>query len=49
MYLVEMTPKFILALIILLIYVKLSGKSQIAPMSQLYQVGNMKVYYFKSV
>lgn len=43
MYLVEMTPKFILALIILLIYVKLSGKSQIAPMSQLDQVGSMVI------
>lgn len=43
MYLVQMTPKFLLALVILLIYVKLSGKSQIAPMSQLDQVGSMVI------
>lgn len=43
MYLVEMAPKFLLALVILLIYVKLSGKSQIAPMSQLDQVGSMVI------
>ncbi|SCB73330.1 DUF421 domain-containing protein [Gilliamella intestini] len=43
MYLLEMTPKFLLALFILLIYVKLSGKSQIAPMSQLDQVGSMVI------
>ena len=43
MYLLEMAPKFLVALIILLIYVKLSGKSQIAPMSQLDQVGSMVI------
>ncbi|MCX8602207.1 MULTISPECIES: DUF421 domain-containing protein [unclassified Gilliamella] len=43
MYLLSMAPKFLLALIILLIYVKLSGKSQIAPMSQLDQVGSMVI------
>lgn len=43
MYLLEMAPKFLIALIILLIYVKLSGKSQIAPMSQLDQVGSMVI------
>lgn len=43
MYLLQMAPKFLLALIILLIYVKLSGKSQIAPMSQLDQVGSMVI------
>lgn len=43
MYLLEMGPKFLLALVILLIYVKLSGKSQIAPMSQLDQVGSMVI------
>jgi uncharacterized membrane protein YcaP (DUF421 family) len=43
MYLLEMAPKFLLALFILLIYVKLSGKSQIAPMSQLDQVGSMVI------
>ncbi|OCG02980.1 DUF421 domain-containing protein [Gilliamella sp. wkB112] len=43
MYLLQMAPKFILALVILLIYVKLSGKSQIAPMSQLDQVGSMVI------
>ncbi|OCG30174.1 hypothetical protein A9G34_00205 [Gilliamella sp. Choc4-2] len=43
MYLLEMAPKFLLALVILLIYVKLSGKSQIAPMSQLDQVGSMVI------
>lgn len=43
MYLLQMAPKFLLALVILLIYVKLSGKSQIAPMSQLDQVGSMVI------
>ncbi|SCB86894.1 Uncharacterized membrane protein YcaP, DUF421 family [Gilliamella bombicola] len=43
MYLLEMAPKFLLAIFILLIYVKLSGKSQIAPMSQLDQVGSMVI------
>lgn len=43
MYILEMAPKFILTLAILLIYVKLSGKSQIAPMSQLDQVGSMVI------
>lgn len=43
MYLLQMIPKFLLALIILLGYVKLSGKSQIAPMSQLDQVGSMVI------
>jgi uncharacterized membrane protein YcaP (DUF421 family) len=43
MYLLEIAPKFLVALVILLIYVKLSGKSQIAPMSQLDQVGSMVI------
>lgn len=43
MYLLQIAPKFLLALVILLIYVKLSGKSQIAPMSQLDQVGSMVI------
>lgn len=43
MYLLSMLPKFFLALFILLLYVKLSGKSQIAPMSQLDQVGSMVI------
>ncbi|OCG26395.1 hypothetical protein A9G11_00755 [Gilliamella sp. wkB108] len=43
MYLLQIAPKFLLALVILLVYVKLSGKSQIAPMSQLDQVGSMVI------
>ncbi|XKM14486.1 DUF421 domain-containing protein [Orbaceae bacterium ac157xtp] len=43
MLVLEMLPKFILAIVVLLIYVKLSGKSQTAPLSQLDQVGSMVI------
>lgn len=43
MFVLDISQKFIVTLIILLVYVKVSGKSQLAPMSELDQVGNMVI------